>query len=69
MLDESLPLTVGEFEEWGNPKIREQYEYMKSYCPYTNLAERLPGHPSQGLTEEQLRMRVRGIVGTCRDPS
>ena len=40
MLDESLPLTVGEFEEWGNPKIREQYEYMKSYCPYTNLGER-----------------------------
>jgi oligopeptidase B len=37
MLDESLPLTVGEFEEWGNPKIREQYQYMKSYCPYTNL--------------------------------
>ncbi|MGH7401729.1 MAG: S9 family peptidase, partial [Candidatus Rokuibacteriota bacterium] len=43
MLDESLPLTVGEFEEWGNPKIREQYEYMKSYCPYTNLdARRYP---------------------------
>jgi oligopeptidase B len=40
MLDESLPLTVGEFEEWGNPKIREQYEYMKSYCPYTNLDAR-----------------------------
>jgi oligopeptidase B len=40
MLDESLPLTVGEFEEWGNPKIREQYEYMKSYCPYTNLDDR-----------------------------
>ena len=37
MLDESLPLTVGEFEEWGNPKIREHYVYMKSYCPYTNL--------------------------------
>ena len=37
MLDESLPLTVGEFEEWGNPKIFEQYEYIKSYCPYTNL--------------------------------
>jgi oligopeptidase B len=35
MLDESLPLTVGEFEEWGNPKIREHYEYMRSYCPYT----------------------------------
>jgi len=40
MLDESLPLTVGEFEEWGNPKVREQYEYMKSYCPYTNLDAR-----------------------------
>jgi oligopeptidase B len=29
---------VGEFEEWGNPKLREQYEYMKTYCPYTNLS-------------------------------
>ncbi len=38
MLDETLPLTVGEFEEWGNPKIREQYEYIKTYCPYSNLA-------------------------------
>ncbi|MBI1845641.1 MAG: S9 family peptidase [Candidatus Rokubacteria bacterium] len=40
MLDEELPLTVGEFEEWGNPKIREHYEAMKSYCPYTNIADR-----------------------------
>ena len=40
MLDETLPLTVGEFEEWGNPKIREQYEYLKTYCPYTNLDDR-----------------------------
>ncbi|MEO8191988.1 MAG: S9 family peptidase [Acidobacteriota bacterium] len=38
MMDESLPLTVGEFEEWGNPKIKEQYEYMKSYSPYDNLS-------------------------------
>ncbi len=38
MLDESLPLTVGEFEEWGNPKIREEHDYMRSYCPYSNLA-------------------------------
>jgi oligopeptidase B len=37
MLDESLPLTVGEFEEWGSPKRPEHYEYMKSYCPYTNI--------------------------------
>jgi oligopeptidase B len=40
MLDEALPLTVGEFEEWGNPKLRAHYEYMKTYCPYTNLAPR-----------------------------
>jgi len=38
MLDESLPLTIGEFEEWGNPKVKEDYEYMRTYCPYTNLA-------------------------------
>ncbi len=38
MLDESLPLTVGEFEEWGNPKVKDQYDYMKSYSPYDNLA-------------------------------
>lgn len=37
MLDESLPLTVGEFLEWGNPKKKEEYEYMKTYCPYTNI--------------------------------
>jgi len=37
MLDESLPLTVGEFEEWGNPKIKEQYDYMKTYSPYDNI--------------------------------
>ena len=37
MLDETLPLTVGEFEEWGNPKIKTEYEYIKSYCPYSNL--------------------------------
>src|SRR5207244_491969 len=40
MLDESLPLTVGEFEEWGNPKDRAYYDVMKSYDPYDNLARR-----------------------------
>ena len=37
MLDASLPLTVGEYEEWGNPQIATDFFYMKSYCPYTNL--------------------------------
>lgn len=40
MLDESLPLTVGEYEEWGNPHEREAYFRIKSYCPYSNVAER-----------------------------
>lgn len=37
MLDGSLPLTVGEFEEWGNPRIPEQYGWMRAYSPYENL--------------------------------
>jgi oligopeptidase B len=40
MLDASLPLTVGEYEEWGNPQNAEDYFYMKAYCPYTNLAQK-----------------------------
>ncbi|MCI0639900.1 MAG: prolyl oligopeptidase family serine peptidase [Gemmataceae bacterium] len=38
MLDETLPLTVPEFLEWGNPKNPKHYPYMRSYCPYTNLS-------------------------------
>jgi oligopeptidase B len=38
MLDESLPLTVGEFEEWGNPKERAAFDYMMTYSPYDNIA-------------------------------
>ena len=37
MLDESIPLTTGEFQEWGNPKHPEYYEYMLSYSPYDNV--------------------------------
>jgi oligopeptidase B len=37
MLDAGLPLTVGEYEEWGNPQIVEDYLRIKKYCPYTNL--------------------------------
>jgi oligopeptidase B len=37
MLDEDLPLTVAEFEEWGNPKVLEDYRVMAAYCPYSNL--------------------------------
>jgi oligopeptidase B len=37
MSDSSLPLTVGEYEEWGNPAIKAEYDYMAAYCPYSNL--------------------------------
>jgi oligopeptidase B len=40
MLDTSLPLTVGEFEEWGNPAEAPHFDVMRSYCPYTNLVTR-----------------------------
>lgn len=38
MLDESIPLTTGEFDEWGNPKNKEYYEYILSYSPYDQVA-------------------------------
>jgi len=37
MLDESIPLTTGEYDEWGNPNVKEYYEYMLSYSPYDNV--------------------------------
>ena len=37
MLDESIPLTTGEFDEWGNPKEKQYYDYIKSYSPYDNV--------------------------------
>jgi oligopeptidase B len=56
MLDASLPLTVGEYEEWGNPQLPEDYFYMKSYCPYTNLESK--AYPAMliktGLNDSQV---------------
>lgn len=40
MLDESIPLTTNEFDEWGNPKNKKAYEYMKSYSPYENVEKK-----------------------------
>lgn len=38
MSDATLPLTVGEYEEWGNPLVAEQYAWIAAYCPYTNIS-------------------------------
>lgn len=40
MLDESIPLTTNEFDEWGNPKQKKYYDYMLSYSPYDNVAHK-----------------------------
>ena len=40
MLDESIPLTTNEFDEWGNPKKKDAYTYMKSYSPYENIEKK-----------------------------
>jgi oligopeptidase B len=56
MLDESLPLTPPEFEEWGNPKEKKYYEYIKSYCPYSNVKKQ--SYPNMlvtaGLTDPRV---------------
>jgi oligopeptidase B len=40
MLDDSIPLTTGEYDEWGNPNNKEYYEYIKSYSPYDNIVSK-----------------------------
>lgn len=44
MLDESIPLSTGEYEEWGNPNEEEYYQYIKSYSPYDNVKKRKYPH-------------------------
>jgi oligopeptidase B len=48
MLDESIPLTTNEFDEWGDPKKKEFYDYMLSYSPYDNVARQ--AYPAMLLT-------------------
>jgi oligopeptidase B len=48
MLDDSIPLTTNEYDEWGNPKEREDYEYMLSYSPYDNV--RAQDYPAMFVT-------------------
>ncbi len=57
MLDESIPLTTGEFDEWGNPKEKESYDYMKSYSPYDNIESKNypPIMVTTGLHDSQVQ--------------
>ncbi|MEM1319488.1 MAG: S9 family peptidase [Bacteroidota bacterium] len=57
MLDESIPLTTGEFDEWGNPKDKTYYEYIKSYSPYDNVEAKSYPHMmvTTGLHDSQVQ--------------
>jgi len=57
MLDDDLPLTTGEYVEWGNPNEPEAYEYMLSYSPYDNVvAQNYPAiYVHAGLYDNQVQ--------------
>ena len=57
MLDDSIPLTTGEYDEWGNPNKKEFYEYMLSYSPYDNVSAQDYPHiyVSTGLHDSQVQ--------------
>ncbi|TDS13508.1 oligopeptidase B [Maribacter caenipelagi] len=57
MLDDSIPLTTGEYDEWGNPNEKEYYDYMKSYSPYDNVvAQEYPNMlVTTGLHDSQVQ--------------
>ena len=57
MLDDSIPLTTGEYDEWGNPNVKKYYDYMRSYSPYDNVvAQDYPNmFVSTGLHDSQVQ--------------
>jgi oligopeptidase B len=57
MLDDTIPLTTGEYDEWGNPNVKKYYTYMKSYSPYDNVkAQDYPNmYISTGLHDSQVQ--------------
>ena len=57
MLDESIPLTTGEYDEWGNPNEKKYYEYIKSYSPYDNVENKQFPHllVTTGLHDSQVQ--------------
>ena len=57
MLDDTIPLTTGEYDEWGNPNDKKFYSYMKSYSPYDNVvAQKYPNmYVSTGLHDSQVQ--------------
>ena len=57
MLDETIPLTTFEWDEWGDPRKKEYYDYMLSYSPYDQVK-------ANGLSEYDCDNRLLGFTGT-----
>lgn len=57
MLDDTIPLTTGEYDEWGNPNVKKYYQYMRSYSPYDNVKKQhYPNmYVSTGLHDSQVQ--------------
>ncbi|KDN54577.1 S9 family peptidase [Flavobacterium seoulense] len=57
MLDDTIPLTTGEYDEWGNPNVKKYYQYMRSYSPYDNVKkQKYPNmYVSTGLHDSQVQ--------------
>jgi oligopeptidase B len=57
MLDDTIPLTTGEYDEWGNPNVKKYFDYMLSYSPYDNvIAQDYPNlYISTGLHDSQVQ--------------
>ena len=66
MLDASLPLTVPEYEEWGDPNEEEYFHYMLSYSPYDNLK---PGELSGHVSQDHRSTTARSCTGSPQSTS
>ena len=57
MLDDSIPLTTGEYDEWGNPNDKQYYDYILSYSPYDNIEPKAYPHllVTTGLHDSQVQ--------------
>ena len=63
MLDPSIPLTTGEYDEWGDPNQKEYYDYMLSYSPYDNVeAKELP----KPIDHRRTPRFTSPILGACQ---
>ena len=64
MSDPSLPLTTLEYEEWGNPAVKREYDYMLSYSPYDNVVRK--NYPAMTLEQRDLYYGIDKLIQRAR---